>query len=193
MSVKRGDVVLLSWQQKTYNAIVLGLNSTNDSHLGANGEPALHLAVLFDEPLINGKPKPLPIGELPQVSYQYDVVHASHVFPDDFKELHGAEAHKHRGAGEWSEGVAEQLYRANAGLAEQSARLSDQVEDLKAANAQQHEDIADATKWHHEALADNEKLRGIIEQLRTPKVSEPQPEVQPANPEAVTGDPSPTE
>lgn len=105
MSVKRGDVVLLSWQQKTYNAIVLGLNSTNDSHLGANGEPALHLAVLFDEPLINGKPKPLPIGELPQVSYQYDVVHASHVFPDDFKELHGAEAHKHRGAGEWSETV----------------------------------------------------------------------------------------
>jgi hypothetical protein len=116
---KRGDVVFYSQSGKTYNALVLAAHSLNDSHLGKNGEPTLHLSVLFDD-LPNTTRQP---GSLPEPTTVHDVVHASHEFSQSYMESHGlrkfaeddvnrvaAEAgiRNRRGAGEWREAVVEQ-------------------------------------------------------------------------------------
>lgn len=111
---KRGDVVLYLQGGKTYNALVLAAHSLNDSHLGKNGEPTLHLSVLFDD-LPNTTRQP---GSLPEPTTVHDVVHASHEFSQQYMESHGlrkaakddvnrvaaeAEIRNRRGAGEWTE------------------------------------------------------------------------------------------
>ncbi len=118
--VTRGDVVLYSQGGKTYNAIVLATVNLNDSHLGDNDEPQLHLSVLFDEPIDSntGKPKVKPAWNIPEPTTVHDVVHASHEFDADYMESHGlkvvrendpnkasaeAEIRNRRGAGEWRE------------------------------------------------------------------------------------------
>lgn len=116
--IKRGDVVLLklSTKREVYNALVLAVCATEASHLGKQGEPALHLAYLPDEPLVNGKPKVQPIGYIPAPEMIYGVVHASHEFSRDYLRDHGlrkladddpqkiqaeTEIRNRRGAGEW--------------------------------------------------------------------------------------------
>lgn len=111
---KRGDVVLYSQGGRTYNALVLAAHSLNDSHLGKNGEPTLHLSVLFDD-LKGTTPQ---IGAIPEPSIVHDVVHFSHGFSTDYMQNHGlrklapgdpqrvaaeAEIRNRRGAGEWRE------------------------------------------------------------------------------------------
>lgn len=116
-NVKRGDVVILALGGKDYNALVHQVVATEDSHMGKNGEPALHLSYLPDEPLVNGKPKIRPLGYIPESLMIYDVVHASHEFTADYMQQHGlrklpehdlhrvvaeAEISNRRGAGEWT-------------------------------------------------------------------------------------------
>jgi hypothetical protein len=111
---KRGDVVLYSQGGRTYNALVLAAHAVNDSHLGKNGEPQLHLAVLFDD-VPGSRPQ---LGSIPEPTTVHDVVHASHEFNRDYMESHGlrktfeadpqkvtaeTEIRNRRGAGEWME------------------------------------------------------------------------------------------
>lgn len=117
---KRGDVVILSLGGKDYNALVHQVCRTEPSHFGANGEPALHLSYVPDDPIntVNAKPKTMPIGYIPASEMIYDVVHASHKFSPDYMRSHSlrevqehdlhrvsaeAEIRSRRGAGEWRE------------------------------------------------------------------------------------------
>ena len=117
---ERGDVVTYIQQGRLYNALVLAVNAFNESHLGEDGEPQLHLAVVFDEPIDTNtrKPKVRPIGYIPQPTIVHDVVHVSHEFSPEYMRSHFlrdvkegdphfasamAEIHSRRGAGEWRE------------------------------------------------------------------------------------------
>lgn len=113
---KRGDVVLYTQGGQTYNAIVLAAHALTSSHLGANGEPLLHLAVLFED-----RPGArIQLGSIPEPTTIHDVVHASHSFDADYIAQHGlrkvvegdpqksaaeAEIKNRRGAGEWRAAV----------------------------------------------------------------------------------------
>lgn len=117
--VKRGDVVLLILGGKTFNALVHQVVPTEESHLGADGEPTLHLSYIPDEPIVNGKPKVQPIGYIPESVMIHSVVHESHEFSPAYLEQHKlrqipkdpahqalsaiakAEIMNRRGAGEW--------------------------------------------------------------------------------------------
>jgi hypothetical protein len=119
--VKRGDVVLLVLGGKTFNALVHQVVPTEESHLGADGEPTLHLSFIPDEPMVNGKPKVQPIGYIPESVMIHSVVHESHEFSAAYLEQHKlqaipkdpahqalsavarAEIVNRRGAGEWRE------------------------------------------------------------------------------------------
>ena len=116
--IKRGDVVILSLGGKDYNALVHQVCRTEASHFGANGEPTLHLSYVPDDPIVNGKPKVMPIGYIPASEMIYDVVHASHKFSREYMKQHNlrevqehdlhrtiaeAEIRNRRGAGEWRE------------------------------------------------------------------------------------------
>jgi hypothetical protein len=116
--VKRGDVVILLLGGKDYNALVHQVNRTEASHLGAHQEPTLHLSYVPDEPIVNGKPKVMPVGYIPSSEMIYDVVHASHEFSREYMKQHNlrevqehdlhrtvaeAEIRNRRGAGEWRE------------------------------------------------------------------------------------------
>lgn len=117
-NVKRGDVVILTLGGRDFNALVHQVARTEPSHVGADGEPALHLSYVPDEPLVMGKPKVRPIGYIPASEMIYDVVHASHKFSRDYMKEHNlrdlpehdlqrtqaeAEIRNRRGAGEWRE------------------------------------------------------------------------------------------
>jgi hypothetical protein len=119
--VKRGDVVLLVLGGKTFNALVHQVVPTEESHLGADGQPTLHLSYIPDEPIVNGKPKVQPIGYIPESVIIHSVVHESHEFSPAYLEQHKlrqipkdpahqalsaiakAEIMNRRGAGEWRE------------------------------------------------------------------------------------------
>lgn len=100
---KVGDIVLYKVQNKVYNAIVLHVHQGQPDYLGKNGEPQLHLAFIApDRETAITKNK---FGYIPQIFYDYDVVHASHEFSADFKKDQGvkteAEIKTRRGQGEW--------------------------------------------------------------------------------------------
>lgn len=103
--VKVGDVVRYSIQAKSYNAIVLFQHSGQPDHLGTDDEPLVHLAFIApDRESAVAKSKP---GYIPQVFVEYDVVHASHEFSEDYCVKHGlmspAQIAQARGNGEWDE------------------------------------------------------------------------------------------
>lgn len=117
---QRGDAVIYIQGGRDYNALVLAAHSLNDSHLGEDGQPQLHLAVVFDEPMDTNtrKPKAVPLGAIPQTTTVHDVVHASHEFSDEYMKSHflrevkpgdphfvsaKAEILSRRGTGEWRE------------------------------------------------------------------------------------------
>jgi hypothetical protein len=101
--MKPGDVVLYSVQDKTYNALVLHVHTGQPELLGKNGEPLLHLAFLAPdrESAIERK----KFGYIPQVFTEYDVVHHSQEFSDEYKQKNGiaspAQLAAARGQGEW--------------------------------------------------------------------------------------------
>ena len=112
MHPKRGDVVLYLQGGNVYNALVLAAHSLNQSHLGKNGEPQLHLSVVL--PDLPGARR--EIGSLPEPITVHDVVHVSHEFSADYMNSHSlraipdgnphkvsaeAEIRSRRGAGEW--------------------------------------------------------------------------------------------
>jgi hypothetical protein len=122
--IKRGDVVILSLGGKDYNALVHKVCATEASHLGETGQPALHLSYVPDDPIVNGKPKVMPIGYIPASEMIYDVVHASHKFSREYMKQHNlrevqehdlhrtiteAEIRNRRGAGEWKEEMPRDL------------------------------------------------------------------------------------
>lgn len=97
--MKRNDAVLYVQNGRTYNALVLAEAAANDKRLGKNGEPSLHLVVVFDDPV----GKRIPLGELPEPTIVHDVVHRSHEFDADYLQAYGPDARSHRGHGEWEE------------------------------------------------------------------------------------------
>ena len=110
---KAGDVVLYRAFGRTSNAIVLAARYGEPSHLGKSGEPLLTLAFI-DPSRETGLTKKdgeflYPIGRVPNVFIEHDVVHASHEFSDEFfreKKIASptpAIIASHRGHGEWSE------------------------------------------------------------------------------------------
>lgn len=82
-----GDVVKYVESGNEYNALVLKAHTQEASHLGANGEPLLHLVLVRKDPL-TGKDG---------IDMQYDVVHISHHFSEEYKRQHGDDA----GLGRW--------------------------------------------------------------------------------------------
>lgn len=145
---KRGDVVLYSQGVRTYNALVLAANTLTMPHLGKNGEPTLHLAVLFDDVQSGVSRQP---GSIPEPSIVHDVVHASHEFDAAYMESHGlrkviegdpnkvaaeTEIRNRRGAGEWKEatvvlGSESDLYepRPETAAEERSREAAEQAEE----------------------------------------------------------------
>lgn len=109
--VKVGDIVIYSLQGKTHNAIVLALNSGQVNHLGANGEPLLHL--LFIAPERESEVSKTKIGYIPSSFIEYDVVHHSQEFSEQYKKDNGlvspAQIAAARGQGEWREIVLREV------------------------------------------------------------------------------------
>jgi hypothetical protein len=100
-----GDVVSYSVHGKTYNALVLHAHAGQVDYLGKDGQPLVHLAFLApdrESPIARSRP-----GYIPQVFVEYDVVHASHEFSDEFKRANAlqteAQIATKRGMGEWKE------------------------------------------------------------------------------------------
>jgi hypothetical protein len=105
-------VVLYSAQGRTQMALVLNSRDGEVSHLGANGEPLLTLAIVKQIP--PNAPYKRPVGvqvvATPEVEIVHDVVHASHEFDEEFLKKNGdslAQQLSQRGHGEWSEYVAD--------------------------------------------------------------------------------------
>lgn len=82
-----GDVVKYVEGENEYNALVLRAHAQEVTHLGAHGEPLLHLVLVRKDPL-TGKDG---------IDMQYDVVHISHQFSEEYKRQHGDNA----GRGRW--------------------------------------------------------------------------------------------
>lgn len=125
---KVGDVVLYSLQGRTHNAIVLGLNLGQPDHLGANGEPLLHL--LFIAPERESEVSKTKIGYVPSSFIEYDVVHSSQEFSEQYKKNNGlsspAQIAAARGQGEWREiaihNIAEILLEPEPAKADRKSR-----------------------------------------------------------------------
>lgn len=107
--VKVGDIVIYSLQGRSHNAIVLALNSGQVNHLGANGEPLLHL--LFIAPERESEVSKTKIGYIPSSFIEYDVVHHSQEFSEQYKKDNGlqspAQIASARGQGEWREVISD--------------------------------------------------------------------------------------
>jgi hypothetical protein len=102
---KVGDVVRYSIQGKSYNALVLHAHSGQVDSLGEDDEPLVHLAFVAPErESVSARAK---LGYIPQLFIEYDVVHASHEFSDQFKRENNlqtpAQIATKRGAGEWED------------------------------------------------------------------------------------------
>lgn len=101
--VKVGDVVEFHVQGLKHNAIVLHLNTGLVDHLGANGEPMLHLAFIAPERESERAKKGFTY--IPEVFTEYDVVHFSQSFSDEYRRLKGlttpALLAQERGQGQW--------------------------------------------------------------------------------------------
>lgn len=109
MSVKVGDVVKFRSAGRVVNALVLAVRNGEVSHRGANDEPLLTLALVDPEREKRIAPKKnlrvlLPETTQAQVFIEYDVVHHSHEFDQEFLQKHGdssAQIAAQRGYGEW--------------------------------------------------------------------------------------------
>jgi hypothetical protein len=102
---KVGDIVLYRVQGKEYNALVFHARTGETSHLGAEGEPLLHLYFVApdrDSTIVQNR-----LGYMPEIQKAIDVVHASHEFSEQYAKDHGlnseAKLSQHRGEGEWEE------------------------------------------------------------------------------------------
>jgi len=107
-------VVLFSAFGRTVPALVLAARFGEVSHLGANNEPILTLAIV-KQPAPN-QPYKKPVA-VPEIEIQHDVVHFSHEFSDEFKKKHGdlpAQIASQRGHGEWREYTADDSAYSNA-------------------------------------------------------------------------------
>lgn len=109
MSKQVPEVVLYIAGGVTVPALVLSSREGEVSHLGANGEPLLTLAIK-KQPAPNAPHKrmtPVQIATTqPELEILHDVVHTSHTFSEDFKRAKGlrtrAEELSVRGHGEWT-------------------------------------------------------------------------------------------
>ena len=102
---KTGDVVRYVLGDREYNAIVLFAHVGQPAFLGKNREPLLHVGFIAPERESDvQKSKP---GYIPQFFIEYDVVHESQEFSDEYKRNNGllspAQIASHRGAGEWKD------------------------------------------------------------------------------------------
>lgn len=86
--VKAGDIVHYEVNGNKKLALVLFSHVGNRNHLGANGEPLLHLAFLAPEresERVRSNP-----GYVPEIFIEYDVHHISHEFSEEYKREHHA-------------------------------------------------------------------------------------------------------
>jgi hypothetical protein len=130
MSKQVPEVVLYIAAGMTVPALVLSSREGEVSHLGANGEPLLTLAIK-KQPAPNAPHKrmtPVQIATTqPELEILHDVVHTSHTFSEDFKRAKGLRTKNDelsvRGHGEWREyePVAEEAAADSADEAPASA------------------------------------------------------------------------
>lgn len=122
-----GDVVLYSCAGQEHKAIVLHAHSGQVSHLGANGEPLLHLA--FIAPERESTIERAKYGYIPRVFTEFDVVHHSHAFTEQFKKDNGlltpAQIAAVRGQGEWRALVTADAELVNAAIDQHLAGVID--------------------------------------------------------------------
>lgn len=153
-SVKLGSVVLFSAFGRSVPAIVLALRSGELAHLGANDEPILTLALI--DPLRetglakdkSGNPI-YPIGRIPNVFIEHDVVHESHEFDEEFKKKHGdspAQIAAQRGHGEWTEYIPDEAKKLVSHLRDRIEELQKSAEEnaTEAAKQRARADLAES-------------------------------------------------
>jgi hypothetical protein len=161
--VKVGSIVTFSAFGRKSAAIVLALRSGEVSHLGANQEPLLTLAMIDPARETGlGKDKNgefiYPIGRFPNVFIEHDVVHASHEFDEEFLKKHGssqAEILAQRGHGEWTEfegDEGETITRLRRTLS--AATLGRDDAQTEAAKQRARADLAESN---------NSKQAGVVE------------------------------
>lgn len=165
-------VVLFTAYGRTVPALVLASRSGEASHLGSSDEPLLTLA-LIDPARETGLGKDkdgnfiFPVGRLPQVFIEHDVVHDSHEFSDDFwrgkriapEQVTDAVEAAHRGNGEYSEYIPEEAKEFVGELRDRISSLQSQVDKaVSEANSQKaRADLAGA------------QLAQLRKDLETPK------------------------
>lgn len=103
LNLKVGDAVLFLIQGRALNALVLRINTGEVEHLGKDGEPLLDLAFL--DQARESKRTQDSVSYLPEVFFEYGVVHFSQKFSDDYIVAKGlttkAQVIAARGQGEW--------------------------------------------------------------------------------------------
>jgi hypothetical protein len=161
------SVVLFCAFGRSVPALVLSSRSGEVSHLGANDEPLLTLAIVKQPAPDQGYKKPVGVQAavaVPEIEIQHDVVHCSHEFDEEFKKKYGstpAQIAAQRGHGEWREYTIDdspyrnalsensflrgQLAAAESAAAKQKAR-ADLAESVAASLRKEAEDKREADK-----------------------------------------------
>jgi hypothetical protein len=168
-------VVQFSAFGRTVPAIVLAAREGEVSHLGSDDEPILTLA-LIDPARETGLTKDkdgnfvYPVGRLPQVFIEHDVVHETHEFSEEFwkarkrdpETVSDAEVASLRGHGEYAEYIPEEAKEFVGELRERIAQL------LKDAT-QNSEEAARQRARADKAEADLAAAKKELEAAQAPK------------------------
>jgi hypothetical protein len=185
-------VVIFRAFGRSMPALVLSAREGEVSHLGQNGEPILTLAMVDpyretglgkDE---DGVPV-YPVGRIPQVFIEHDVVHASHEFSAEFKEKQqissAAQIAALRGNGEWVEFVDEEeeniILQLRQALGRAKQEADENFSNWRQAVARADEAVAQRDAARKEV--DELKAQAAAEKAaRVPKKSEPEAEPKPS-------------
>lgn len=144
--VKAGDIVQYSIHGKEKLAMVLFAHTGNANHLGALGEPLLHLAFIAPE-RESERVRTNP-GYVPEIFIEYDVHHVSHEFSEEYKRQHGIStpaqiASRRVSAGFWQE-VAVLLPEAHTALVTRLEGVGQILRDERAAHGETKAKLAAA-------------------------------------------------
>lgn len=168
--VKAGDIVHYEVNGNKKLALVLFSHVGNRNHLGANGEPLLHLAFLAPEresERVRSNP-----GYIPEIFIEYDVHHISHEFSEEYKREHHAftpaQIASRRGtSGMWQE--------AAVLLADDHAELLS-VKDVSEVNlnrADAAESALDAERKAHAETKEELEAERSLDMLKKPEQDKP--------------------
>lgn len=106
--IQFGQAVKYTEGDKTFDALVLGVRTDLPSHLGASGEPLVHLA--FADPAKASVAGTGNHGDV--IAHRFDVAHSTHEFTEEERKQHGDAYPGGRWAFPGEEDVATQLDKA---------------------------------------------------------------------------------